>query len=273
MSRRPEFISRELFRQWLPKSQLNKLLTVDNIAAMGYIDRCARLGKPIKSKRGPYRGPNKQASYSHLYRALDIVTRAYAEGVSVGPPKRQADQHTHTELKREIRSLTEELGGLKQKKKMLLQDVHATEFFVRAKQQLSRLKGLDLVSRQELIRNKIPMLPTIGVYFLIEKDEIVYVGQSVNVFARVSHHYQDGEKVFDSFCYISCEKEELNILESLYILIFQPRCNGYHGISRQLHAPMSFREIATRLKLQEVPHASQTMSEERQIRPQVGQLR
>lgn len=62
-----------------------------------------------------------------------------------------------------------------------------------------------------------------GIYFLFDGDEIVYVGQSVDIMTRVGAHLRD--KVFDSFNYIECDLCDLNNLEATYILELKPKYN------------------------------------------------
>jgi len=62
-----------------------------------------------------------------------------------------------------------------------------------------------------------------GVYFLIKDREIVYVGQSVDVFLRVSQHRSIKE--FDSFSYIHVEREHLSAIERHFIDSFDPKLN------------------------------------------------
>lgn len=83
-----------------------------------------------------------------------------------------------------------------------------------------------------------------GVYFLILDGEIVYVGQSVCVWVRVRTHQNEGRIKFNRMAYVKCEKEKLNVLESLYIHCYQPKHNGsnmYQGKA----APLSLDQIAT----------------------------
>ena len=60
-----------------------------------------------------------------------------------------------------------------------------------------------------------------GVYFLLDNEEVVYIGQSVNIFSRILDH-QRGNKKFTDFKYIECEKEELNRLEYMYYQKYNP---------------------------------------------------
>lgn len=62
------------------------------------------------------------------------------------------------------------------------------------------------------------------VYFLIKDNEIVYVGQTIQGLLRVYTHC--GQKDFDSYFAIKCEKEKLNEVEASYIVKFNPVLNG-----------------------------------------------
>lgn len=62
-----------------------------------------------------------------------------------------------------------------------------------------------------------------GIYFLFDGDEIVYVGQSVDIMTRIGAHLRD--KIFDSFNYIECGLRDLNNLEATYILELKPKYN------------------------------------------------
>lgn len=62
-----------------------------------------------------------------------------------------------------------------------------------------------------------------GIYFLIKEGEVVYVGQSTNVFARVPKHRKDKE--FDSWHWVPCERKNLNGMELFYLGMFKPTLN------------------------------------------------
>jgi hypothetical protein len=59
-----------------------------------------------------------------------------------------------------------------------------------------------------------------GIYFLIKEKEIVYVGQSTNVFLRIAHHM--GARDFDSWSFVPCKKADLRRREARYIEEFRP---------------------------------------------------
>lgn len=80
-------------------------------------------------------------------------------------------------------------------------------------------------SEQDIVETAIPTgIPT-GVYFLIAEGRITYVGQTKDVFARVSKHRRDG-KVFDAYNFIPCDAADLDRLESMYIAALLPHQNS-----------------------------------------------
>ena len=72
------------------------------------------------------------------------------------------------------------------------------------------ITGKTLLSEKELIKSSLPWDSASGVYFLISGQEIIYVGQSVNVFLRISQHR---DKNFDKYVFIPCPVRSLNKLE------------------------------------------------------------
>lgn len=80
-----------------------------------------------------------------------------------------------------------------------------------------------LLHEQQIVEQSVPMGVLSGVYFLIREGKVIYVGQSVNVFARMAQHEI---KNFERYAYVPCDKKDLNVLESLYIHCLQPESNG-----------------------------------------------
>lgn len=81
----------------------------------------------------------------------------------------------------------------------------------------------------ELVKNpkskKMKLVLHCGIYFLIDKKTVVYVGQSNNIMSRISGH---SVKKYTSIIYIECDKEELDKLETDYIIAFNPKYNKTH---------------------------------------------
>jgi len=91
-----------------------------------------------------------------------------------------------------------------------------------------------------------------GVYFLIEGQDVVYVGQSADVVRRVNEHIDRGLKKFDSAMYLPCSLGELDELEEHFINALKPRYNStrrrmgtaaYVRHILQARGPLTFEEI------------------------------
>lgn len=80
------------------------------------------------------------------------------------------------------------------------------------------------VQLDDLLASAAPAASFTGIYFLILNQEVVYVGQSVDVLGRISRHKREG-KEFDSYSYVLCSPENLNTLEAQYITAFMPWLN------------------------------------------------
>jgi hypothetical protein len=68
-----------------------------------------------------------------------------------------------------------------------------------------------------------------GVYFLISRGFIVYVGKSVNVASRVGQHLMDDAKQFDSIKVLSLPESDLEAVEKFLIYKFKPELNKSLG--------------------------------------------
>jgi len=63
------------------------------------------------------------------------------------------------------------------------------------------------------------------VYFLVDGDEVVYVGQSTNIMGRVASHEANPDKVFDRVFYIEVDRSSLGHVERKYIRELKPKYN------------------------------------------------
>jgi excinuclease UvrABC nuclease subunit len=61
------------------------------------------------------------------------------------------------------------------------------------------------------------------VYFLVQNDEIVYVGQTLNINSRIEHHLED--KKFNRVFYLSMSKRGLDEAETVFIQALKPKYN------------------------------------------------
>jgi prophage regulatory protein len=70
---------------------------------------------------------------------------------------------------------------------------------------------------------KIELTSLCGIYFLFSGNEIVYIGQSINVFSSIAQH--QNIKDFDAFTYIEIPQSELDAFEAEYISQYKPKLN------------------------------------------------
>lgn len=84
------------------------------------------------------------------------------------------------------------------------------------------LTGKALLTEREIVGASAPWKNTAGVYFLVKGDAVVYVGQSVSIFARIGQHK---DKEFDAVAFVPCAPNALDRLESLYIHVLRPPMN------------------------------------------------
>lgn len=95
-----------------------------------------------------------------------------------------------------------------------------------------------LLPPEEIVKGAIPFTLSSGVYFLVDNEEIVYVGQSVNVYSRISQHVIK----FDKYAFVPCPVNLLDRLESFYIHFLRPRSNGNIN-AQEKSAPIRFNKL------------------------------
>ena len=103
----------------------------------------------------------------------------------------------------------------------------------------SRIDGRALLTEADIVAGSVPWEHACGIYFLILRGRVVYVGQSVSALNRIATHR---EKYFDSYAFLPCKPEDLDRIESLYIHVLQPAQNGRMS-DGQLSAPLRFDEV------------------------------
>lgn len=87
-------------------------------------------------------------------------------------------------------------------------------------------KELHLPTPHSLDRQKPQVIS--GVYFLFHGNQLVYVGQSVDVISRVHNHRVENIKKFTNFAHFECNRKMMDEIEKFYIYKFQPRYNIIH---------------------------------------------
>jgi predicted GIY-YIG superfamily endonuclease len=64
-----------------------------------------------------------------------------------------------------------------------------------------------------------------AVYALVWRDEVIYIGQTTNVFRRLTDHLRLGRHNFEFVYLLYCKQEELDRVEQHMIKHFQPKNN------------------------------------------------
>jgi hypothetical protein len=128
-------------------------------------------------------------------------------------------------LREEIAALETRLAGLQRMETMSLAS--------------AALTGKALLRPDEIASAALPWTKASGVYFLLDGADIVYVGQAVNVYSRISQHT---DKRFDRYAFVPCQIDALDKLESLYIHCLRPKLNGDKRDGAKC-APISLREL------------------------------
>lgn len=114
-----------------------------------------------------------------------------------------------------------------------------------------------------------------AIYFLLNNDEVIYIGKGINIYNRIKFHIKDENKIFNKIKYKKCNAEELNFLENYYILKYQPKKNIMPSteikslnvaISFLIKQKIDFYEIINYFKKNEITvykfHNSQFISKE-----------
>lgn len=77
----------------------------------------------------------------------------------------------------------------------------------------------------EIVAGAVPCSAMCAIYFLIDADFIVYVGQSTNVYRRLAQHFAKQVIQFDRYFILPCQVELLDVLEAKYIAELRPAAN------------------------------------------------
>ena len=64
-----------------------------------------------------------------------------------------------------------------------------------------------------------------AIYVLFQGEEVVYVGQSSNVYSRLATHNKDKAKAFESFRILYCKQKRMSYWERKLIKAYEPRYN------------------------------------------------
>jgi hypothetical protein len=95
-----------------------------------------------------------------------------------------------------------------------------------------------------MISNLLLSVPGVvcGIYFLVDGDEVVYVGQSVDVAARVPQHTLD--KTFSRSVFLPVAASDLTAVEHAFIHLLRPKYNKSENCGRTSLTPADSEILA-----------------------------
>ena len=228
----PSCVPEDQRRAWIRPAVMNKWFKVDGIQPTSYISRAERQNKPIRYKRQKHGVRKDCIKGPKVYRVLDLVARARGENKKIEPSDELYHEGAMDALTLKRYRLGKEIERFERKA------THLVESSVLS----NTLTGKHMVLEQEIVAQAESFENQCGVYFLVKGKRVVYVGQSVQISARLADHSKN--KDFDSYAFIRCDKEKLNVLESLYIHALSPKYQGRSGHKgAHIAAPYSFEQL------------------------------
>lgn len=99
-----------------------------------------------------------------------------------------------------------------------------------------------------ILQHAHPARPRSGVYFLIERQRIVYVGRSKNIDERLARHRAE-KNPFDSIAILDCDADTAAVLESWFIAVLRPSRNvqtyNLHTRESELFSQLNNRHVTS----------------------------
>jgi hypothetical protein len=219
---RPKFIPEEIWDQNLNTSDLGKYFLINRSKPSTYINNLNLYGisipyvlnENISKKFGLHQRGAK------LYNVKELIVfakskKAVVEGLVF-------NEFSYLEVKNKIKKQQDKLDFINsQVARAELEQIALTTLCG-----MAHVFNKRLPDASDIIGKACEFKPEIGVYFLCNWLEVVYVGQSKNVSSRISSHKNEGKKEFSRYCYIQCEAQHLDLIESIYIHLLRPKYNG-----------------------------------------------
>ena len=234
---RPSYIPESIYNGYCTRATLDKYFQIcsssTRMRPSSFVLKCKSLHDPIPS-RSPRSDENFSVLCTSVYSCLDVINRAFRDGYFLSPIAEVVLQETKEGLEVSIENLKAEIFALEVERSSLRQSALCEDL----------LKDIGygcLLTHSELVKMSNTYVECSGIYFLISDDEVVYVGQSVNVHSRVGQHYREKYKEFNSYVYIRCLESELDVLESIYIHTLRPKLQGRYGDT--CSAPISWSKL------------------------------
>jgi hypothetical protein len=237
----PEFIDASKLDCEYSCTALDKMLKINGSRVTSFINKRANNNEPIDHKQLPH---YSQRGFKRVYRLRDVLAAALNSGGNLQPTDEKQKDDFVKNLSWQERNLAKEVANLEAKKKGLLKEIDFLSGNLSDISPVLSQTNFSLVPINEIVRKSSSYGNVCGVYFLIKNSEIVYIGQSINIAARITSHK---DKDFDSVSYVTCKRSELDILESLYIIAYNPVLNGEvkagGGVTTRACTPISLDNI------------------------------
>lgn len=147
--------------------------------------------------------------------------------------RKEAEERMRAEARARVVGLKDEIAELECERDALQIEKNVNPF-------LGKIAGQSLLSERAIVKGAIDWEKACGIYFLVKNGCVVYVGQSVDIFVRISTQAKD--KDFDAFAFVLCDPRHLDVIESLYIHTLRPPLNGEMPSGEKM-APLTMAEI------------------------------
>lgn len=230
----PSFVDRGTLRVPANQTTIGGMFRFDKLSVQSFIKFRSDSNLPIK--HSIHLGGPQGRTPVKMYRPLDIIVAGHVDGmILVSHEEFNRKWNACTALARaKIDDLEAELNALRNK-------ANAVSDLIALERVAAQVTGKTLLREDEIVAAaKRHERSICGVYFLVKGDRVVYVGQSTNLSMRIASHATT--KDFDSVAYVPCLREDLDLVESLYIHVLRPCENGTH-ISGLPMAPMTIDSI------------------------------
>jgi len=218
----PNFIDRCLLKEWMTLAQIEReVFKVEECTLATILRKRIEAGRKFKVMNRE----NNRGTFTAFYLVKDFLFRTLAEGYCVIHPTTQLAEKLTLDIekmKQHVSVLRAQIEIMESKKTDLKFKIEKFEKSILVKTIMYDL-GVPFACLEEIWAGRQKWTPKCGVYFLFKEDKVVYVGQSINVAARISQH--SGSKDFDSFSVLLCDQSKLDLLEGLYIRLLKPELN------------------------------------------------
>lgn len=231
-------------REYIRPSEMDKLFTLKkdsrSIRPSSFIAKANKENMGLKFTTINPKRPMYDEHKIKVYRTLDVLHLAFIQGYTATE---------YTDHKTVLRGIYAEIAQaenrlesiqnqiLENKKQLRLSIGDLSDFGICVPQPKFALVPYDVI-----VSASKSDVSICGIYFLIKNSEIIYIGQSVNIFSRLQGHKS---KDYDSVAFIPCPKSQLDILETLYILHYEPKLNG--RLNNRLSTPITLQHIIDKL--------------------------